>query len=73
MSEASENEEDFTSDEAADEKPLCYHVMNSGVVEEQKVIFEETKPKNDVPTMKKNQQYTRSHLGRVGYWYNHQI
>ena len=42
--EVSENEEDFTSDEADDEKPLCYYVMNSSIVEEQKVVFEKPSP-----------------------------
>ena len=36
--EVSENEEDFTIYEAADEKHLCYYVMNSGVVKEQKFV-----------------------------------
>ena len=44
MSEVSENEEDFNSDEAADENSLCYYMMNSGMVEEQKDVFEKPSP-----------------------------
>lgn len=40
VSEVSETDEDFLSDEASCEKTLCYYVMNSGVVEVQKAIFE---------------------------------
>ena len=34
VSEVSETEEDFVPDEMVGKKPLCYYVMNSGVVEE---------------------------------------
>ena len=44
VSEVSENEDDFTFDEADNEKPLCYYVINSGVVEEQKDVFEKPSP-----------------------------
>ena len=39
VSKVSENEEDFTFDEADDEKPMCYYVMSSGIIEEQKALF----------------------------------
>lgn len=39
VSEVSETEEDFMPNETVRGKLLCYYVMNSGVVEEQKVTF----------------------------------
>ena len=39
VSEVSEIEDDFIPDEIVGGKPLCYYVMNSGVVEEQKSTF----------------------------------
>lgn len=38
--EVSETKGDFVPDETDGGKPLCYYVMNSGVVEEQKAMFE---------------------------------
>lgn len=40
MSKVSETEEDFVSGEEGKDKPLCYYVMNSGVVEEEQTMFE---------------------------------
>lgn len=34
VSEVSKVDEDFVPDETAEDKPLCYYVMNNGVVEE---------------------------------------
>lgn len=44
VSEVSEMEEDFMPDETGGGKPLCYYVMNSGIVEEQKATFERPNP-----------------------------
>lgn len=44
VSEVSEADEDFVLDETAEDKPLCYYVMNNGVVEEQKAMFENPSP-----------------------------
>lgn len=44
VSEVSETEEDFVSREEDKDKPLCYYVMNSGVVEEQHAMFERPTP-----------------------------
>lgn len=44
MSEVSEADEDFVPDQIAEDKSLCYYVMNSGVVEEQKAMFENPSP-----------------------------
>lgn len=35
LSKESENENDVVGEEAANQKPLCYYVMNNGVVKEQ--------------------------------------
>src|SRR4051812_23061610 len=40
VSEVSDNEDDFLSDENVEETPVCYYVMGKGVVEEQKAVFE---------------------------------
>ena len=40
VSEVSEAEEDFMPEENARGKPLCYYVMNNGMVEEQHALFE---------------------------------
>lgn len=42
--EVSETKEDFMSDESVGGKPPCYYVINSGVVEEQKSMFERPSP-----------------------------
>lgn len=44
VSEVSETEEDFMPDEIFGGKPLCYYVMNNGVVEEQKAMFKRPSP-----------------------------
>lgn len=44
VSEVSEAEKNFMSEETIRGKPLCYYVMNSGVVEEQKSMFERPSP-----------------------------
>lgn len=44
VSEVSEAEEDFMPDKTVGGKPLCYYVMNSGVVEEKKAMFERPNP-----------------------------
>lgn len=44
VSEVSETEEDFVSTEEDKDKPLCYYIMNSGVVEEQQAMFERPTP-----------------------------
>lgn len=44
VSEVSETEEDFMPDETVGGKPLYYYVMNSGMVEEQKAMFERPSP-----------------------------
>ena len=44
VSEVSEQEEDFVPNETTEDKPLCYYVMNNGVVEEQKSMFERPSP-----------------------------
>lgn len=44
VSKVSEVEEDFIPDETVGGKPLCYYVMNIGVVEEQKSMFERPSP-----------------------------
>lgn len=44
VSEVSETEEDFMADETVGGKPLCYYVMNNGLVEEQKDMFERPSP-----------------------------
>lgn len=44
VSEVSEIKEDFMPDETVRGKPLCYYVMNIGVVEEQKSMFERPSP-----------------------------
>lgn len=44
VSEVSETEGDFIPEETDGGKPLCYYVMNSGVVEEQKAMFERPIP-----------------------------
>ncbi|XP_050876224.1 uncharacterized protein LOC127079917 [Lathyrus oleraceus] len=44
VSEVSETEEDFMPDETVGGKPLCYYIMNNGVVEEQKSMFERPSP-----------------------------
>lgn len=45
VSEVSEMEEDFMLDETVGGKPVCYYVMNNGVVEEKKVMFERPSPR----------------------------
>lgn len=40
VSEVYEVNEDFMPDEIVEGKPLCYYIMNRGVVEEQKAMFE---------------------------------
>ena len=44
VSKVSETEGDFVPDETDGGKPLCYYVMNSGMVEEHKVMFERRNP-----------------------------
>lgn len=44
VSEVSKADEDFVPDEIVEDKPLCYYVMNSGVVEEKKDMFEKPSP-----------------------------
>lgn len=44
VSEVSEADEYFIPDEFAEGKPLCYYVMNNGMVEEQKTMFERPSP-----------------------------
>ena len=44
VSEVSETEEDFMLYEYVGGKPSCYYVINSGVVEEQKAMFERPSP-----------------------------
>lgn len=39
-----EADEDFVADETAEDKLLSYYVMNNGVVEEQKAMFEKPSP-----------------------------
>lgn len=39
VSEVSEVEEDFIPNEVINQKPLCYYVMNNGVVEEQQAVI----------------------------------
>ena len=39
VSDVSKNEEDYIQDEAANQNPLCYYVMNNGVIEEKHAIF----------------------------------
>ena len=45
-SEASGDEEEAMCEESTSQKPLCYYVMNNGVVEEQHAMFE--KPTSDM-------------------------
>ncbi|XP_050918666.1 uncharacterized protein LOC127136113 [Lathyrus oleraceus] len=40
----SETEEDSMPDETVGGKPLCYYIMNIGIVEEQKATFERPSP-----------------------------
>lgn len=40
-----DTEGDDIQDEAPNQKPLCYYVMNNGVVEEQQAIFERPNPR----------------------------
>lgn len=42
--EVSKIEEDFVPDETVGGKPLCYYIMNIGVLDEQKATFERTSP-----------------------------
>lgn len=42
--EVSETEEDFVQEHDDDKKPICYYVLNNGVVEEQHVVFERPDP-----------------------------
>lgn len=44
VSEVSEADEDFIPDETVADKLLCYYVMNNGMVEEQKAMFEKPSP-----------------------------
>lgn len=44
VSEVSETKGDFVPDKTDGGKPLCYYVMNSGMVEEQKAMFERPGP-----------------------------
>ena len=44
VSEVSKIEGDFVPDETDGGKPLCYYVMNNGVVEEQKSMFKSPSP-----------------------------
>ena len=44
VSEVSEVEEYFLQDGEGNQKPLCYYIMNNGVVEEQQVLFERPGP-----------------------------
>lgn len=44
VSKVSEADEDFMLDETAEGKPLCHYLMNNGVVEEQKAMFERPSP-----------------------------
>lgn len=39
-----ENEEDYISDEVVDEKYLCYYIMNIGIMEGKKALFEKPNP-----------------------------
>ena len=45
-SEASGDEEETMCEESAGQKPICYFIMNNGVVEEQQAMFE--KPTSDM-------------------------
>lgn len=40
MSKVLETEEEYIQDEDKNQKPLCYYVINNGVVEETHAIFE---------------------------------
>lgn len=44
VSEVYETEEDFVPYEMLGGKPMCYYIMNSGVVEEKKDTFERSSP-----------------------------
>lgn len=44
VSEVYESEEAYVHDEVANQKPLCYYVMNNNFVEEKQAIFERPDP-----------------------------
>lgn len=44
LSEVLEAEEDFVQHQEDNQKPLCYYIMNDGMVEEQHDVFERPDP-----------------------------
>lgn len=44
VSEVFEAEENYIQDGVANQKPICYYIMNNGIVKEQHAIFERPNP-----------------------------